>query len=94
MITAAVVNNPHFKSAEAACSALKPQNGSGGGGGGLNEQQLLAFAQCMRTNGVPQFPDPVNGGISIQGVDPSSPAFQHAAQVRGAKTGVQIGGGQ
>ena len=44
----------------------------------------LAFSACMRSHGVPSFPDPTsNGGVSIQvqpgsGIDPNSPAFQSA----------------
>jgi hypothetical protein len=48
----------------------------------------LKFAQCMRANGVPHFPDPGGGGGGFKfqlnagaGVNPSSPAFQ-AAQVK------------
>jgi hypothetical protein len=53
----------------------------------------LAYAQCMRAHGVPDFPDPVfhsngGGGISISlkvgagsDLSPSSPAFQAAQQV-------------
>jgi hypothetical protein len=44
----------------------------------------LAFADCMRANGVPNFPDPApSGGFEIQasGVNPTSPAFK-AAQAR------------
>jgi hypothetical protein len=43
--------------------------------------QLLKFAECMRTHGVPSFPDPSGGGIHIgpgSGIDPSSPAFRAA----------------
>jgi hypothetical protein len=46
--------------------------------------QLLAYSQCMRSHGVPDFPDPDSQGrISIQshngsGLDPNSPAFQNA----------------
>jgi hypothetical protein len=51
-------------------------------------QRALANAQCMRTHGVPNFPDPQfdpNGAASLQfdkgsGVDPNSPAFQNAAK--------------
>lgn len=92
MITGAVRNNPNFQSASTACQALRPQQSTSGGGG--QPQQLLAFAQCMRVNGVPQFPDPSpNGAIQIGGgVDPNSPQFKHAAQVCSAKTGLHIGG--
>ena len=42
----------------------------------------LAFARCMRADGVPHFPDPDPGGnfdLSFAaGVDPSSPAFKAA----------------
>lgn len=41
----------------------------------------LAFARCMRANGVPNFPDP-NGQSGqlgpASGIDPNSPAFQSA----------------
>jgi hypothetical protein len=92
-ISGPVRNNPNFQKASQACAALRPQQSAGGGAGG-QQQQLLAFAQCMRANGVPQFPDPgSDGGVRIGGgVDPSSPQFQHAAQLCSAKTGLQIGG--
>jgi len=44
----------------------------------------LAFSACMRSHGVPDFPDPTsNGGISIPlqpggSLDPNSPAYQAA----------------
>jgi hypothetical protein len=52
----------------------------------------LAFAQCMRSHGVPNFPDPDGqGGMSIpDSVNPASPAFQ-AAQA--ACTKLMPGGG-
>jgi len=45
--------------------------------------KLVEFAQCMRSHGIKNFPDPVNGAFSFSGVgpdsvDPSSPAFQAA----------------
>jgi hypothetical protein len=47
--------------------------------------QLLAFAGCMRSHGLPNFPDPSTsgGGGAIQispssGVNPASPAFKSA----------------
>ncbi len=41
---------------------------------------LLAFAQCMRDNGVPDFPDPDGGGINLNGtgIDRNTPEFQAA----------------
>jgi hypothetical protein len=48
---------------------------------------LIAQAQCMRTHGVPAFPDPTfpaSGGIMVTGsssVDQDSPAYKHAASL-------------
>jgi hypothetical protein len=42
---------------------------------------FLKFSQCMRTHGVPNFPDPTGRGIQLSrgsGIDPASPAFQSA----------------
>jgi len=54
------------------------------------EQALLAFARCMRANGVPSFPDPGADGFLVHGIDPFSPAFR-AAQARCRK--LMPGGG-
>ena len=49
----------------------------------------LKFAHCIRTHGVPGYPDPTfpaGGGIAIggpAGVTPDSPAFQHARKACG-----------
>lgn len=49
--------------------------------------QAVAFSRCMRSHGVPKFPDPAPGGAGIHiaigpgsGIDPQSPAFQAAQQ--------------
>jgi hypothetical protein len=49
---------------------------------------MVARAQCMRTHGVPGYQDPkfpASGGIEFTdaGINPSSPAYQHAAAVCG-----------
>jgi hypothetical protein len=59
-----------------------------GGGPGTGQQShmvlaggknSLQFSQCMQTHGEPNFPDPGAGGtISMNGVDPGSPAFERA----------------
>lgn len=93
LIPAAVQSNPHYQSASAACESLRPRQSAGGGGGGASQQQLLAFTQCMRANGVSNFPDPgPDGAINLNGVDRSSPQFQHAAQTCASRTGVHLGG--
>lgn len=52
--------------------------------GNLNPNEaLLAFAQCMRENGVTEFPDPKDGGINLlgTGVDLNSPVTKAARKV-------------
>jgi len=52
---------------------------SAGPGPGDVTTQLLEFAQCMRSNGVPDFPDPSGGGFELPvGIAPTSPAFEAA----------------
>jgi len=58
--------------------------GAAGPDSGSLEAAALAFAGCMRANGVPHFPDPKAGGFLFRtgaGADPSSPAFE-AAQTK------------
>lgn len=73
-------------SSAGASSAATSTGATGPGSGpGSPEAAALAFAGCMRTNGVPHFPDPEAGGGFLfhtsAGVDPSSPAFK-AAQAK------------
>jgi hypothetical protein len=58
----------------AGCGSSSPPKHSGG------RPQAIAFAACMRTHGVPSFPDPGSGG-GIQlppGINPFSPGFKDA----------------
>jgi hypothetical protein len=76
----------HTESSAAGDGAASPGSGS-------PEAALLAFAKCMRSNGMPTFPDPSGGGFRFRrgaGVDPRSPAFK-AAQVKCKR--FQPGGG-
>lgn len=77
-------NNPSFAAADSACRHLL-----GNGGTGSKQQQdlavLLQLAQCMRSHGVPDYPDPnpnVNPRTALiqAGVDPNTPQFQAASQ--------------
>jgi hypothetical protein len=67
-----------------ASSAAATRSASGASSASL-ETAALAFAGCMRSNGVPDFPDPSGGGGFLfrnsAGVKPSSPAFT-AAQAK------------
>jgi hypothetical protein len=80
-------NSPAFKQAISACKDLEP---SGFTGPKATSQQIgarLKFAQCMRKNGVPDFPDPTpNGPLidtnripSLAGKDPRSDPGLNAA---------------
>jgi hypothetical protein len=61
--------------------------------------KLEKFSQCMRANGIPDFPDPSGGGLSIQAhpgsdLNPNNPTFQNASKLCAKKTGVPgLGGG-
>lgn len=79
-------NSPLFQEGEADCEHLLPPRK---GPSQAQQQQLkqgaLAFAACMRSHGVADYPDPTfsNGGISQGynargGIDPNSPIFQTA----------------
>jgi hypothetical protein len=63
--------------------------GNDGNGGGnttaANQEKAVKFAECMRENGVSEFPDPdASGNLTIDGVvngssiDPNGPAWQGA----------------
>jgi hypothetical protein len=66
-------------------SGIETGTDMAGRGSGSPEAAALAFADCMRSSGVPHFPDPKTGGGFLfhtgAGVDPSSPAFR-AAQTK------------
>jgi hypothetical protein len=71
---------PTVRAAYRACRNLAPSQGSiTGQGNVMRQDQLLAFARCMRSHRVPNFPDPqvVNGHIADMHaagqIDPSSP---------------------
>jgi len=83
-------SGPAFQAAAKACAKLLP-----GGGGppppptAQEKQQALDFARCMRTHGVPGFPDPTFGsggagnGPPRAAINRNSPAFQHAVNACG-----------
>ena len=55
-------SNPAWKSAIRACKDLQPPGFTGDQEVSAEEQETrLQFAQCMRENGVTDFPDPVDG---------------------------------
>jgi hypothetical protein len=55
-------NSPTWKGAIAACEDLQPPGFTGDGERSADQQDAaLKFAQCIRENGVTDFPDPANG---------------------------------
>jgi hypothetical protein len=67
----------------AGCSSEPAE--SGNAGSNENATKAAKFAECMRDNGVSEFPDPpASGGLTIDGVvngsslDPSAPVFEEA----------------
>ncbi len=77
-------SSPQYASANKACEHLLPD---GGQFTPAEQQQALAkllkYAQCMRTHGVPNMPDPTTAGRGVglglpAGVDPNSPQYQSA----------------
>jgi hypothetical protein len=72
--------NPGVARLSSGTSSAASSNASTGAGS--PEAAALAFAGCMRANGLPDFPDPKGGGGFLfhtgGGADPSSPAFKTA----------------
>ena len=90
--------SPAFRSAQQACKQFLPNNGVVPATSAKDRAAALALARCMRTHGVPQFPDPAfsppRGARSVlvmrgmvfaipSSVDPKSPAFQQASHACG-----------
>jgi hypothetical protein len=76
------IKSEAFQKAQDACKEYQPTGGPGLQG--TNPDQVwstadkLKYAQCMRDNGVPSFPDPdANGGFKLD-TDPNSPQFKKA----------------
>jgi hypothetical protein len=93
------VSAPAFQSASQACNSKLPHGGKGPPGGiTAIRAKALKMAQCMRSHGVPNFPDPQvtsgpGGGVGVKlggsgsGIDPNAPAFKSAQQTCGSIVG-------
>jgi hypothetical protein len=100
-VNGVTVSSPAFQTAMTACRSKLPNGGHPPPLSASQRAAMLKFAQCMRTHGVPGFPDPTfaaGGGIRIRfgpgsGIDPSSPSFQQAqaacAKYRGGAIAVK-----
>jgi hypothetical protein len=77
-------NSPAWKKAQEACKSLRPEPSEG------QKQQMkaqgLKYSQCMRENGIKEFPDPnPDGGMLLRmkkgtDLDPESPKFKKAQE--------------
>ena len=89
-------NTPAFQQALNACKDLEPPGFMGTQRTAQQQEAALKFAQCMRANGVPDFPDPTADGplIDVNGAN-SIPGFQAAKDKCSAIYSGQLGlGGQ
>jgi hypothetical protein len=80
-------DNPAFQAATQACRDLAPGGEHENAGSPAFVEQAREFAQCMRANGVPDFPDPdANGEFRGAGHEQEGdPKFQAAMEACRAK---------
>ena len=76
------VGSPAFRSASHVCHHLLPYGGApaAGGNGAQQQAQDVRYADCIRSHGVPAFPDPDDDGVFTlpATVDEQAPAFLRA----------------
>ena len=82
------VNAPAYQAARAKCQKYLPAHTPASASQQAQQTARgLKFARCMRSHGVPNFPDPkyYNGGqqVYLPGINLQSPAFQAAAKACG-----------
>jgi hypothetical protein len=83
----------HLSSAKDASAAGSESSGPSSASTADPQQAMIAFAKCMRSSGVPNFPDPNPGGGGFRipaGANPAAPLFR-AAQAKCRK--LMPGGG-
>ena len=76
-------DSPRFRAAQAACRKFAPRRSSDHVMTAAEQQHFLRYSQCMRTHGLPQFPDPKfsGGGVQLRlpaGLGPDSPSLKAA----------------
>jgi hypothetical protein len=101
------VDRQKVAAAQEKCKQFMPNGGENATPNPQMREQMLKLAQCMRENGVPNFPDPEeDGGIRMDtnklGIDPQGETFKSAQQKcqkyqpsppPGAETGAGAGPG-
>jgi hypothetical protein len=78
-------STPAFKQAISACKDLEPAGFMGSKRSSQQQQAALRFAQCIRENGVKDFPDPIPNGPLVDtnripsAAEPGGMSILHAA---------------
>jgi hypothetical protein len=86
-------NSPQFKKAQQTCKSQKPPGIQDDPAHKAQAQkEWLKFAQCMRKNGIQNFPDPQDGRLLVDRsrINVNSPQFKKALN---ACRSVHVGGG-
>jgi len=97
-------NSPKFQAAQRTCQKVLPNGGLPSPAEQAKTQaQALKFSACMRSHGLPNFPDPtfsgggvrvtLRGGPGSSGLNPQSPKFQAAQQACQGILPGRVGGG-
>jgi hypothetical protein len=97
-------DSPQFQAAQKACQKLAPNGGKGPSPEqqAKMQSQMLKFSACMRSHGLPDFPDPkfssggrteLKIGSKGGGLNPHSPIFQAAQKACQKLTPGLPGGG-
>jgi hypothetical protein len=92
-------SSPQFKAAQKSCEKLLPSGGKADPAMQAKARaQALRFSACMRSHGLPSFPDPTFSGGGIQlsvgrALNPNSPVFKAAQKACESITPGPKGGG-
>jgi hypothetical protein len=82
-------SSSRVQAAQSACQHLLPNGGSGPNAAQVQQvkAQALAFSRCVRSHGLPNFPDPDSTGRipdpATVGIDQGAPKFEAANQACG-----------
>ncbi len=98
MMDGDVTDDPDFEAAMDACQDLledfRAAEGSGSAGGpDLDDETAREFADCMRENGVEDFPDPSGDGMSVTRDLLDDPDFEEASEACAEIHEFGLGGG-
>jgi hypothetical protein len=90
-------STPAFEQAMSACKDLEPAGFTGSQRSSQQQSAALRFAQCVRVNGVPDFPDPLPNGPLVDtnripsAAQPGGMSSLHAAMQKCAEAAAAAG---